>query len=143
MFVNAHLSKEHVMNSLFPLVLTERLESAATFYRSLFGFEIVAQLEWYVQLHHPENEAIQIAFIAPDHDSVPASHHRSPQGILITVDVADATAVRERAAKAGHPIVVELQDEPWGQRHFMTEDPTGLLVDVVEQLGTPLDALEG
>lgn len=37
--------------------------------------------------------------------------------------------------------MVELQDEEWGQRHFMMEDPTGLLVDVVEQIGPSLDDL--
>jgi hypothetical protein len=26
---------------------------------------------------------------------------------------------------------VSLRDEPWGQRHFITEDPDGVLVDVV------------
>jgi hypothetical protein len=29
--------------------------------------------------------------------------------------------------------VHELADEPWGQRRFMTRDPSGILFDVVEQ----------
>ncbi|HYO19769.1 MAG TPA: VOC family protein [Dermatophilaceae bacterium] len=59
----------------------------------------------------------------------------------ITIEVADAAAARDRVGAAGHPIMVELQDEEWGQRHFMMEDPTGLLVDVVEQIGPSLDDL--
>lgn len=129
------------MNSLFPLILTDRLEDAAEFYRTLFGLEVVAELGWYVQLHPPDNEASQIAFISPDHDSAPASHRGAPHGVLITIEVADAAAVRDVVGKAGHPVVVELQDEAWGQRHSMTRDPTGLLVDVVQQLGPVPDGL--
>ncbi len=134
------LPEEYPMNSLFPLILTDRLEGAAEFYRT-FGLEVVAELDWYVQLQHPDNDAIQIAFISPDHDSVPASHRGAPHGVLITIEVADAAAVRDVVGKAGHPVVVELQDEAWGQRHFMTQDPTGLLVDVVQQLGPVPDGL--
>lgn len=142
MTANARLPKEQSMHSLFPLILTDRLEPAAEFYRSLFGLEVVAHLDWYVQLQHPDNEAIQIAFISPDHDSVPATHRRPPQGFIITIEVADATALRARAGEAGHRIYLELKDEAWGQRHFMTEDPTGLLVDVVQQIAPSPDFLD-
>lgn len=128
------------MHSLFPLILTDRLEGAAEFYRTL-GLEVVAELDWYIQLQHPDNDAIQIAFISPDHDSVPASHRGAPQGVLITIEVADAAAVRDLVGAAEHPVVVELRDEVWGQRHFMTQDPTGLLVDVVQQLAPAPDGL--
>lgn len=130
------------MNSLFPLILTDWLEGAAEFYRTLFSLEVVAELDWYVQLQHPDNAAIQIAFISPDHHSVPASHRSAPHGVLVTIEVADAAAVRHVVETAGHPVLVELQDEAWGQRHFMTQDPTGLLVDVVQQLGPVPDDLD-
>ena len=35
---------------------------------------------------------------------------------------------------AGAPIRYPLTDEPWGQRRFMTVDPSGILLDVVEQI---------
>jgi uncharacterized glyoxalase superfamily protein PhnB len=130
------------MNSLFPLILTDRIEDAAEFYRSVFGLETVAELDWYVQLQHPDDEAIQIAFISSDHDSVPASHRGSAHGVLVTIEVSDADAVRAVVGAAGHRIMVELRDEVWGQRHFMTQDPTGLLVDVVQQLEPAPDGLE-
>ena len=125
------------MNSLFPLILTDRLEAAAEFYRTMFGFEVIAELDWYVQLQHPNDDAIQIAFISADHDSVPAPYRSTPQGVLITIEVEDAAAVRDVVSTSGHPVVVERQDEVWGQRHFMTQDPTGLLIDVVQQLASP------
>ena len=30
--------------------------------------------------------------------------------------------------------IVELRDEPWGQRHFLVRDPVGNLLDVVKQI---------
>ena len=122
------------MNTLFPLTLTDRLQPAADFYRTLFGFRVVADVGWYVHLRHPDNDAIQIAFIVDDHASVPASHRRAPGGVVITLEVDDAAAHRDTVAEAGHRIHVELRDEEWGQRHFITEDPTGLLVDVVQPI---------
>ena len=32
----------------------------------------------------------------------------------------------------GLPILLPLQDEPWGQRHFITKDPNGVLIDVIK-----------
>jgi uncharacterized glyoxalase superfamily protein PhnB len=122
------------MNTLFPLILTDRPDHAAGFCRTLFDFEVVADLGWYVQLQHPQNGAVQIAFISDRHDSVPAPFRQVPQGVLVTIEIDDAAAYRVRAGEAGHPIHVDLTDEVWGQRHFITEDPTGLLVDVVQQI---------
>lgn len=138
---DTRLSEEDPMNSLFPLILTDRLDSAAEFYRTLFGLEVVAELDWYVQLQHPDDEAIQIAFISSDDDSVPASHRGAPCGVVVTIEVADAAAVREVVRAAGHQVVLEVRDEAWGQRHFMIEDPVGLLVDVVQQLESVSDAV--
>lgn len=56
---------------------------------------------------------------------------------MISFEVADATAVHERAVLLGVTIAQELRDEQFGQRHFMAVDPDGLLVDVVEMLFIP------
>ncbi|WP_342039393.1 hypothetical protein [Gracilibacillus kekensis] len=29
------------------------------------------------------------------------------------------------------PLLLDIRDEPFGQRHFITEDPNGILVDVI------------
>lgn len=35
---------------------------------------------------------------------------------------------------AGLPILLALRDEPFGQRHFITRDPGGVLIDVVKPI---------
>jgi predicted enzyme related to lactoylglutathione lyase len=54
--------------------------------------------------------------------------------VLVTIEVDDVDAVGERAAGLGLPVVLPMRDEPFGQRHFMTVDPDGTLVDVVQAI---------
>ena len=53
---------------------------------------------------------------------------------LLLATAGSADAVRARAGTMNAPIELELRDEPWGQRHFITRDLDGLLVDVVEPI---------
>jgi uncharacterized glyoxalase superfamily protein PhnB len=53
--------------------------------------------------------------------------------MILTIEVADVEAAYAALTATGAPIVHPLTDEPWGQRRFMTKDPAGVLVDVVEQ----------
>ena len=36
--------------------------------------------------------------------------------------------------QAGHPVVLSLRDEDFGQRHFILRDPAGNLVDVIQSI---------
>jgi len=63
---------------------------------------------------------------------VPASQRTPGQGVIVTVEVDDVDAVYARARDLQLPIEVHLRDEDWGQRHFITTDPNGLLVDLVK-----------
>ncbi|MEM7412325.1 MAG: VOC family protein [Myxococcota bacterium] len=120
------------MTSLFPDVCTDDVAACRDFYTRLLELKAVFDSDWYVQLQHPEDERIQLAFVQRAHDSVPATDQKPATGVLVTFECDDATAVHARAREQGVPIVQELRDEAWGQRHFMTRDPAGLLVDVVE-----------
>jgi uncharacterized glyoxalase superfamily protein PhnB len=53
--------------------------------------------------------------------------------MIVTVQVEDAAEAFASLKRTGAPIEYGLHDEPWGQRRFMTRDPGGVLVDVVEQ----------
>jgi uncharacterized glyoxalase superfamily protein PhnB len=53
--------------------------------------------------------------------------------MIVTIQVENAAEALASLKRAGAPITYELHDEPWGQRRFMTRDPGGVLVDVVEQ----------
>lgn len=122
------------MKSLFPDVCSDSLAESKSFYVSLFGFVPVFEVDWYVQLRAPNDENLQIAFVARNHTSVPKDFQRPPQGVVVTVEAADVAALYETALRQDRRIVLDLRDEVWGQRHFMTVDPNGLLVDVVQAI---------
>jgi catechol 2,3-dioxygenase-like lactoylglutathione lyase family enzyme len=117
--------------SLYPVLMTGDLPRAHAFYAQLLGLDDTFVSDWYVSLAAPGDANVQLALVARDHGSVPAAFRATAAGILVTVEVEDVDAVHARAVAAGLPFHVELRDEPWGQRHFITEDPDGALVDVV------------
>ena len=122
------------MKSLFPDICSDALAESKSFYVSLFGFVPVFEIDWYIQLRAPNDENVQIAFVARNHASVPQAFQCSPQGVVVTIEATDAAALYEEAGRQNRKIVLDLRDEAWGQRHFMTVDPNGLLVDVVQTI---------
>jgi catechol 2,3-dioxygenase-like lactoylglutathione lyase family enzyme len=63
--------------------------------------------------------------------------------VLVTIEVDDVDAVHERAQASRLPIELSLRDEDWGQRHFITRDPNGLAVDVVQVIPVTSDEAAG
>ncbi|AHH94042.1 hypothetical protein GCM10010174_84880 [Kutzneria viridogrisea] len=46
----------------------------------------------------------------------------------------DAAAALASITAAGVPVVQELREEPFGQRHFYRTDSSGTLVNVIEKI---------
>lgn len=122
------------MNSLFPDICSDALTESRDFYVSLLGFKPVFELDWYIQLQSPADETVQLAFVARDHPSVPAGYGVTPRGVVVTAELDDVEPVYRKAQSMEVKMVLTLRDELWGQRHFMAEDPNGLLVDVVQMI---------
>lgn len=62
--------------------------------------------------------------------------------MIVTLEFDDVDPLFARAQDAGLPVISEPRDEEWGQRHFITEDPSGLLVDVVQPIPPTPEFLE-
>lgn len=120
------------MNALYPVICAHDVAASRNFYTRLLGLEVVFDSGWYAQLVDPTVQIAQLGIVERGHQTVPAGFHGAPSGVLISVEVKDATAVHSHAVEAGLPIAMSLRDENFGQRHFMTVDPDGLLVDVIE-----------
>jgi catechol 2,3-dioxygenase-like lactoylglutathione lyase family enzyme len=118
-------------DSIFPVVASDRLEESRDFYAGLLGLDVVFESGWYTLLRCPDAPTVQLGLVAREHPSVPEGFRDAPRGVIVTVEVSDVDAVHARAAALGVPIVLELRDEEFAQRHFMTRDPDGALVDVV------------
>lgn len=126
------------VRDLYPLITTPHLTEVRDFYVSNFDFEVAFEASWFVYLVGPAeagSRGATLAFMHPDHPSNPPGPERfDGKGMILTVEVSDAAGVFEQFETAGAPIVHPLTDEDWGQRRFMTRDPAGVLVDIVQQI---------
>jgi uncharacterized glyoxalase superfamily protein PhnB len=50
------------------------------------------------------------------------------------MEVGDAKAAHDELIERGLPVTYPLTDEPFGQRRFGFKDPSGLWIDIVEQI---------
>ena len=136
---NMHKEEQAMrVRDLYPLITTPALFEARDFYARHFGFEVLFEASWFVYLSGPadgETRGATLAFMSPEHPSNPPGPETfDGRGMILTVEVADARSLFDRLSGDGAPIVHPLADEEWGQRRFMTRDPAGVLVDVVEQI---------
>ena len=124
------------VTALYPVLMTDRPTVLARFYAELLQLDTVFEADWFVQLTG------QMGFVARDHDSVPGRFRgATPTGLLVTVEVDDVDAVHERAVALGLPMELSLRSEDWGQRHFITRDPDGVAVDVVQVIPVTSEAI--
>jgi catechol 2,3-dioxygenase-like lactoylglutathione lyase family enzyme len=118
------------IDAIYPVLMTSDVARLRDFYGRLLELDITFENDWYVSM--ARGQSVQLAFVEHSHDSIPDGFARpTATGVLVTVEVPDVDAVHARAADAGLPMHVPLRDEDWGQRHFITEDPDGVLVDVI------------
>lgn len=115
----------------FPDLCVRDVAASVAWYRALLELDVVIDQGWYAELGVAGRTFV--AFVEAEHETVPPRVGGGPGGILVSFEVDDATAVAARAGALGLDLVVELSVE-LGQRHFMTVDPDGAVVDVIERV---------
>jgi catechol 2,3-dioxygenase-like lactoylglutathione lyase family enzyme len=120
------------LNSFYPVFLTPQIAATRDFYVRHFAFQPTFESNWYVSLRSADGR-FELAFVAQDHDTVPLSHRRAVQGLILNFEVADVDSLyRGLIQEGGLPLMRELVSEDFGQRHFITSDPNGVLIDVIQ-----------
>ena len=119
---------------MYPGYIAENLAETRAFFVDKLGFAPVFESDWFVLLKLDGN---QIGLMKPEQQGqAPIFRRAYPgHGAWITFDVPDVDLVHARAKAAGIEILVELRDEPWGERHFSAMAPNGLALDFVTYQG--------
>ena len=81
-----------------------------------------------------KTKKVNIAILQGDHETVPQSVRGKVSGLIINFEVEDVDAEYDKARAAGLTLLLPLRDEPFGQRHFITQDPNGVLIDVIKPI---------
>ncbi|MBU0824018.1 MAG: VOC family protein [Alphaproteobacteria bacterium] len=126
------------VRDLYPLITTTKLAAVKDFYVDHFGFAVAFNASWFLYLVGEGDQGARgaaLAFMSPDHPSNPLGPETfDGRGMILTIEVADVSAAHDRLSMSGAPIIYPLTQEPWGQHRFMTRDPAGVLIDIVEQI---------
>ncbi|MDJ0638288.1 MAG: VOC family protein [Paracoccaceae bacterium] len=118
----------------YPVIQTNDVAGTTAFYVANFRFKIVFDSDWYTHLQSTEDEGVNLAVLQYDHPTVPRVAQKVVSGLILNFEVKDPDAVFKEAEDAGLPILKPLVDEDFGQRHFITQDPNGVLIDVIKPI---------
>lgn len=122
------------VTSFYPVIQSGKVSETAAFYTAYFGFEKVFEADWYVSLKLANSEIpFELAILDPAHSTVPEGHGASVNGLILNLEIEDADAEYERLIQiAKLPLLQDIRDEEFGQRHFITADPNGVLIDMIQ-----------
>ncbi|NML21364.1 glyoxalase [Pseudoflavitalea sp. G-6-1-2] len=114
-------------------IITDKLAATKTFYTEVLGFGVTFENAFYLLLHTPGNTA-ELSFLLPDHPSQQALFQPAfgGKGVYLTIEVDDVDGLYEEIKRKNIEIMIELRDEPWGDRHFAIQDPNGVGIDLVK-----------
>jgi uncharacterized glyoxalase superfamily protein PhnB len=127
------------ITSFYPVLMVQDVSKTAAFYIRHFDFRSVFEADWYVHLQSIHDTTVNLAILKGDHSTIPVTKQAQASGILLNFEVEDADQAFERALKENLPILLSLRNEEFGQRHFITQDPEGVLIDVITPI-PPTDA---
>ena len=119
-------------NQYYPVLITDKVAETAAFYVEHFRFRRAFESDWYVHLQSTEDERVNLAILEKGHPTVPASDVEP--ALFLNFEVEDPDVEHDRAVAGGLPIAKPLTDEAFGQRHFITQDPAGTMIDVIKPI---------
>jgi catechol 2,3-dioxygenase-like lactoylglutathione lyase family enzyme len=119
------------ISGYYPVIACENVADTAAFYRTHFGVDAVFESDWYVHLQSASDPAVNLAILDCWHETVPEEYRKPVQGLLINFEVDDVDAEYARLMNAALPMLQEVRSEAFGQRHFITLDPAGVMIDVI------------
>ena len=126
--------------AFFPVLVTDQLDGCKQFFVSIFGFEPVFETDWYVHLVH--RNGAQLGFLIPDHPSQPSvlRSRFADSGMIYSFEVDSVDNAYAELKKEDTQILLDPKTEEWGQRHFLIAGPSGIVVDVIENVDPSLNA---
>jgi catechol 2,3-dioxygenase-like lactoylglutathione lyase family enzyme len=122
------------ITSAYPVLLTTDVAKSAAFYEQHLGFRPLFSSDWYVHLQQADYPEVNLAFVDLSHETVPLPMQKPIGGLILNFEVENVDELHDRFVAAGLPILKSLRDEDFGQRHFITSDPDGVMIDIIKPI---------
>ncbi len=123
-----------ITKSFYPVILTDKVALSSTFYSTHFGFEPVYEADWYVSLKSTAGRtSYELALLDASHPTIPPLYQKKVQGLILNFEVDDVDSEYKRLiVDEKLPLQLDIRNEEFGQRHFITSDPNGVLLDIIQ-----------
>ena len=122
------------LKSCYPVICTDKLEASTDFFKNNFDFSLTFESDWYMSLRSNSNPNFELALLDYYHPSIPENYRKTAQGVIINFEVADVDNEYQRLKANDIKMILDIRSEEWGQRHFIVEDPNGILIDVIQNI---------
>lgn len=122
------------INSFYPVITTKNLNESKNFYTAHFNFEISFDSDWYISMKTMQSPVFELALLDYSHPSLPSAFQHPTQGMLLNLEVENVDLEYKRIKSQGIDMVLDIRSEDWGQRHFIIQDPNGILIDVIQNI---------
>lgn len=122
------------LTQYYPVLMVDDVSKISIFYQTHFGFRPHFDSDWYVHLQSSYDKNVNLAILHGDHETIPEAARGRVSGMLLNFEVEDVDAIYEELKSKNLPILLSLRDEPFGQTHFITRDPSGVLIDVIRPI---------
>ena len=111
-------------------ISTNKLQESKEFYMEHFGFQLVYESDWYIELI-AKDLPCGLSFTLPQREE---GEFFNGKGLILSFEVDDVDAEYARLKAAGLYIYQEMQDKPWGERSFVIDDPNGIHVYIYKAI---------
>ena len=108
------------------VITTGAFDASLAFYRDVIGLELIE--EWTDAGHGAVLSAGGPARV--ELIDLPERARIDTESLFIGLQVGEIDGLHERAKAAGHEIIREPADRPWGGRGFVVRDPNGVAVNI-------------
>ena len=135
LYVERRRSDSNENHRLLPGADGSHVVEAARFYVTHFQFKPLFKSDWYVHLQSTEDPGVNLGIVRNDHETIPQEKGaEGPHACCSTSRWRTRTRSMSGVQAAHLPILRTLRDEPFGQRHFITRDPNGVMIDVIKPI---------
>ena len=108
------------------VITTAAFDASLAFYREVIGLEVVE--EWTDAGHGAVLSAGGPARV--ELIDLPERARIETESLFIGLQVGAIDGLYQRASAAGHEIIREPADRPWGGRGFVVRDPNGVAINI-------------
>lgn len=104
-------------------ISTYKIQESKNFYMRHFGFQLVYESDWYVELIAPDLPTAGVSFVQAEREE---GEIFNGKGLILSFEVEDVDTEYRRLQAEGVEIYQPVQEKPWGERSFVVDDPNGV-----------------